>query len=187
MVLRLLGFAAVIGLWIVTALPAAAEDPGAYMLNRGDTVEINVWREDTLAKQLTILPDGSFSFPLIGRVEAAGRSVTDIEGEVTERLKPYISDPVVTVSVIGIDGNRIYVIGKVRQPGPMVLQKPTSVMQALSIAGGFDKFADTNSIKILRSGAEGQKLIPFNYDFVADGSDLSMNITMQAGDVIVVP
>ena len=187
MILRFMVLVVLAAAWVVapTTVGQAADD--AYMLNRGDVVEVTVWREETLAKQLVVLPDGSFSFPLIGRIVGAGRTVTDVEAEIAEKLKPYISDPVVTLSVIGIEGNRVYVIGKVRNPGAFVMSQPLSVMQLLSLAGGFDRFADTNSVQILRGGGTEQKMIHFNYDFVENGSELSMNIELKAGDVVVVP
>jgi polysaccharide biosynthesis/export protein len=178
-------------LWIVfnlffTTLAISAES-NAYKLNQGDSVLISVWGEDTLQKEVRVLPDGSISFPLVGRIEVANTTAPDVEKKITDKLKKYLSDPQVTVLISNIEGNRIYIIGKVSRPGPIVLTGPMTVLQALSFAGGLDKFADLGEIKVLREGPKGQAAIPINYNKLINGQNLDSNILLHTGDTILVP
>ena len=170
-----------------TSLAISAESNSAYRLNQGDTLFISVWGDETLNKEVKVLPDGSISFPLAGRIEVANTSTPDVEKALTEKLKTYLSDPQVSVVVTNTEGNRFYIIGKVLKPGPFMLAAPTTVLQALSYAGGLDKFADLKDIKVLRNGDKGQVTIPVNYDQLINGQDLNSNILLLTGDTILVP
>jgi Periplasmic protein involved in polysaccharide export len=147
-----------------------------------------VWKETELTRPaLVISPDGRISFPLVGDVMAGGRTVTEVRGEIENRLKKYIPEPVVTVLVAGVEGNVSYVIGQVNKPGAIVMNPAINVMQALSIAGGATPFAKLDSIIVIRRGAGGQKILNFRYGQVADGKNLEQNVQLEAGDVVVVP
>jgi len=171
----------------VMSCVAHAESADAYRLRPGDTVLIQVWRESALEREVRVLPDGSITFPLAGRLRAAGLTAPEVERQVREKLKQFIADPEVTVVVTGIDGNRVYVLGKVVSPGPVVLTGPMTVLQALSIAGGLDKFADGNSIRILRPTGQGEELLPVRYDDLLNGRRVETNVQLKAGDTILVP
>lgn len=170
---------------------AVAQDPAPvgemYKVNAGDELEVSVWGEESLQKVVLIRPDGGFSYPLAGDLVAAGRSVGEIRAELTERLSKYIPNSVVTVTVTGIGGNMIYIIGQVKAPGSYVMNPRVDVMQALSMAGGTTAFADLNDIKILRRTEAGQRVLAFHYNEVARGKNLEQNILLQSGDVVVVP
>lgn len=168
-------------------LAFAADKPDIYQLHQGDKVLISVWREDTLQREVVVLPDGNITFPLIGRVEVAGLDTTEVERRITAKLKEFLPDPVVTVTISSTDGNRAYVIGKVIRPGSLIISGPTTVLQAISIVGGFDKFADESSIKVIRSKSEGQEIFSVRYKDITSGKDMSSNIQLKAGDTIVVP
>jgi polysaccharide export outer membrane protein len=170
-----------------SGLAIAAEKPDIYQLCQGDTVLISVWREDTLNRQVIVLPDGSVTFPLIGRVEVAGLSTPEVEQLITKKLKVYIPEPIVTVVIVGIDGNRAYVTGKVLHPGPLIISGPTTVIQALSLVGGFDKFADESGIKVIRTNSNGQEILSVNYRDIVSGKNMSTNVHLKAGDTLVVP
>jgi polysaccharide export outer membrane protein len=159
----------------------------AYLLKEGDVLEVSVWQEDSLRKELRVLPDGSITFPLVGRVEVAGHTAEETQIRVAERLKSYLSDPVVNVVISNISGNRIYVIGNVAKPGPVILDVPMNVLQVLSLAGGLGRFADENAIKILRSGANGVQTLPVRYSDLIKAKDLSTNVQLRAGDTLLVP
>lgn len=176
----------VVSMW---SKPVAAAEvkPNIYRLHQGDSLMISVWREETLQKQVVVLPDGSITFPLVGRVEVEGLSSPEVEARITEKLKKYLSEPVVTVVIAGIDGNRAYVLGKVLKPGPFIITEPTTVLQAISIAGGFDKFADEGDIKVIRPLSNSTQIFPVNYNDIISGKDISTNIYLKAGDTIVVP
>lgn len=170
-----------------TGFVFAADKPDIYQLHQGDKVLISVWREETLQREVVVLPDGSITFPLIGRVEVAGLDTPEVERRITAKLKVYLPDPVVTVTIAATDGNRAYVIGKVIRPGSLIISGPTTVLQAISIVGGFDKFADEGGIKVIRSKSDGQEVFPLRYKDIISGKDMSTNIQLKAGDTIVVP
>jgi polysaccharide biosynthesis/export protein len=166
----------------------AADSPYAYSVQPGDTLAVSVWKEPDLTNNAVLIrPDGTFSFPLAGQVDARGRSVTELQQIITERLKKYIQDPVVTVSVNEIKGNKIYVIGQVTKPGEFIVNPRVDVMQALSMAGGGTPFASLNNTIILRRSSTGQTQMQFHYSDVVKGKDLEQNILLQPGDVVVVP
>ena len=170
---------------------AYAQDSSAntqeYTVLPGDVLQVSVWKEPDLQMQVLVRPDAAFSFPLAGDISTDGLSVTDIQQVLTERLSRYISNPVVTVSVVEVLGNKIYVIGQVNNPGEFIGNPRVDVMQALSMAGGVTAFASTNDIKILRRTASRQIAISFKYNDVLKGRDLEQNVVLQSGDIVVVP
>jgi polysaccharide biosynthesis/export protein len=178
-------------MWTLVALAAlgtALADEPLYTVKAGDTLSIAVWKEpDLTSNAVLVRPDGTFSFPLVGQVDARGKTVQELQNVVTERLRKYIADPVVTVSVQEVKGNRVYVIGQVTKPGDFVVNPSVNVMQALSMAGGATAFASTNNIIILRRTPTGQVALPFHYNDVVHGKELQQNVELQAGDVVVVP
>jgi len=165
----------------------AGPDAPSYRVGPEDVLEISVWREDTLKKEALVMPDGNISYPLIGEVRAAGRTVGEIREEITKRLDKYIPDPVVSVTVLKPGSQRVYVLGKVAKPGDFPVGRYVDVLQALSMAGGVTPFADTNNIRIMRRDGERQVVLPFEYGAVVRGQKLEENIELRAGDVVVVP
>jgi len=168
-------------------LSASALAQGAYLLNPGDILEISLWKEETMRRQVVVLPDGTISYPLAGHVQVIGRTAEDVEKEITERLKPFYEDPFLSVAVVETRGNQVFVIGAVRAPGAFIASKRLDIMQALSLAGGLNEFADEDGIMVIRRMADGHQTLPFNYAVVESGKDLSRNIVLQSGDVLVVP
>lgn len=158
-----------------------------YAIQPGDVLQVSVWKEEDLTQQVIVRPDGNITFPLAGEVKTAGDSIEHLRQLLAERLKKYIPDPVVTVSVAQLSGNTIFVIGKVNRPGNFPMVRNVDVMQALSIAGGTSTYAALNSIKILRRENGKLQAIPFEYGDVEKGKNLEQNIILKAGDVVVVP
>jgi polysaccharide biosynthesis/export protein len=158
-----------------------------YTVKPGDLLSISVWKEPDLQKETLVRPDGSFSFPLVGEVDAKGKTVADLTKTMSQRLTKYISDPVVTVSIQEIKGNKVYVIGQVNRPGEFIMNPSVDVMQALSMAGGTTPFAALGDIVVLRRTSAGKQSIPFRYNDVVKGRRMDQNIDLQAGDVVVVP
>jgi polysaccharide export outer membrane protein len=160
-----------------------------YRINPGDKLEITVWEEEKLKQEeIVVLPDGTISFPLVGRVAAAGKTTEDLVKLLRERLSKFIPDSEINVRLIAAEGNLIYVIGEVAKPGKFEMKGPTNVMQALSMAGGLTAFAKKGSIIVLRREADGRtRSYPFDYGDVEDGDNIESNILLQSGDTIVAP
>ena len=159
----------------------------AYEVQAGDLLFISVWKEPELQKEVLVRPDGAISFPLSGEINSRNKTVEQLRIELTTRLSKYIPDLVVTVSVLEINGNKVFVIGQVNKPGEFVVNPRVDVMQALSMAGGTTPFADLKNIRILRRTGAGQSALEFRYDDVIRGRRLEQNIVLESGDVVVVP
>jgi polysaccharide export outer membrane protein len=170
-------------------LPAlcAAQATQSYLVKPGDVLEISVWKEPDLQRQVLVRPDGAFSFPLVGEVDARNKSVAELNKIVSERLSRYISDAVVTISVQEIKGNKIFVLGQVNKPGEFIVNPSVNIMQALSMAGGMTPFAATNDIIVLRGQGKSQNAMAFRYADVVRGRSLDTNIELISGDIVVVP
>ena len=166
---------------------AHAQATAGYTVKPGDTLEISVWKEPDLQRTVLVRPDGAFSFPLVGEVDARGKTVSELNKLVSDRLTKFISDAVVTISVQEIKGNKIYVLGQVNKPGEFIVNPSVNIMQALSMAGGMTPFAATNDIIVIRSSNDGQRVLKFGYGDVSKGRNLEQNVTLESGDVVVVP
>jgi polysaccharide biosynthesis/export protein len=182
-------------LWLLLSPMIHAQAPAAqapsqeagYTVKPGDILSISVWKEPDLQRPALVRPDGAFSFPLVGEVDARGKTVAELNKLVKERLGRFISQPEVTVSVQEVKGNKVYVIGQVTKPGEFVVNPRVDVMQALSMAGGTTPFAALGDITILRRQGTRQIALPFRYTDVARGRNLQQNIELESGDVVVVP
>ncbi len=158
-----------------------------YQIGIGDVLGISVWKDDALTKDVTVLPDGMISFPLLGLLKAAGKTVGQFKAEMEERISQYAPDPVLNLEVKQVNSMIIYVIGRVNSPNRFILNTNVSVLQGLAMAGGLNPFAKRNSIKVFRTEGGATKTFPFHYDDVVEGKRLEENIEMERGDVIVVP
>jgi polysaccharide export outer membrane protein len=155
----------------------------AYVLQPGDVLAISVWKEPDLQAEVLVRPDGGISFPLAGDILVKESTIQDVQLEVTERLKKYIPDPVVTVALKLLVGNRIYLVGKVNRPGEFSYSKPLDVMQALSLAGGTTPYASLNDILVLRRLPSGDRVsLQFRYGEVERGVNLDQNMDLDAAD-----
>jgi len=153
-----------------------------------DGLDISVWKDETLKATTLVRPDGFISFPLVGEIMAAGRTADQVRDDVRQRLQKYIPDAVVTVSVVHVASYRVYVLGRVNKPGDFAVGRDVDILQALALAGGLTPFAHENDIRVVRRGADGRTVtLPFRYaDALSDG-DLSQNIRLRSGDVLLVP
>ncbi len=158
-----------------------------YIIGPGDLMDISVWKDEALTKQVVVLPDNKINFPLIGEVLAGGRTVAQVKKDIEEKLLPYIPEPVLSVEVKQVNSMLIYVVGRVNSPGRFILNTNVNVLQALAISGGLNPFAKRDKIKIFRHEGGKTQIFPFRYDDVADGVTLEQNIQLKRGDVIVVP
>ncbi|MFW5836626.1 MAG: polysaccharide biosynthesis/export family protein [Desulfovibrionaceae bacterium] len=176
---------AVVMAWAATAVGETAVQ--GYALGPEDVLEISVWRDPELTREVVVRPDGGVSFPLVGDVQAEGRTVDELRAEIKDRLREYIPDAPVTVMLLKVQNPCIYIVGKVPNPGVHVLGQEMTVLQALALAGGPTPFADTDSIRIVRMKNGRQEVLEFSYDAASDGEGLDKNVLLRAGDTIIIP
>ncbi|HWF93235.1 MAG TPA: polysaccharide biosynthesis/export family protein [Terriglobales bacterium] len=161
---------------------------GAYVIGASDMLSINVWKEPDVSRMIPVRSDGKISLPLVGEVQASGKTPLQLEQEITNKLKTYISDPEVTVMVQDSKSQKFNVLGMVAKPGAYPLLSTTTVLDAIALAGGFRDFAKKKSMYVLRKDALGQpQRIPFNYKDVISGKNPEQNVQLQDNDTVVVP
>ena len=161
-----------------------------YQINAGDVLSINVWNDQSFnAEQLLVRPDGFISAPAVGEIKAGGQTIDQLQEDLAESLSRYLKDePTVVITISNTNGSRIFVVGKVNAPGVYPLSGSFDVMQAIAMARGLNSFAAENKILVLRRDVSGvQQAIKFEYGKVRSGKDLSSNILLNSGDVVVVP
>lgn len=177
-------------------LSIAAEEPEAqkgadisanYTVGPGDILEINVWREPDLSRQVLVRPDGKITFPLIDDIQASGMTTLDLKALITEQLQGFIESPEVTVIVDQSNSRNFYISGKVNAPGTYQLSPNMTILQALSVARGFAEWAHKDSVRIIRRTNGKEKIFTFNYDKVIAGKNLEQNIVLEPNDTIIVP
>ena len=171
---------------VMSAALVSQLDPG-YRLGAEDIMLVSVWKDEQLTREVVVRPDGMFSFPLVGDIQAEDRTVEDIRGDLAKRLTKYIPNPNVSVAVTKVISYKVYVVGRVNKPGEYLIGHYTDVLQALSLAGGLTPFAAENDIKVMRRVRKEQYAIPFRYGDLRKGRDLEQNIILQRGDVVMVP
>ncbi len=164
------------------SLPASV-DPNKFDLGAEDVIFIRVWREPDLTGTHVIRPDGKITLPLIGELAAAGQTPAALQKRLTDSFSKFINDPQVTVQVQAVRSKRYYVTGEVFRPGAYPLVVPTTVFEALTLAGGFREFANKKKITIAR----GKNRLKFNYNDVIKGKNLGQNVLIEDGDTIIVP
>lgn len=171
----------------VIAADARASGDTGFQVGPQDVLEILVWGEEDLQREVLVRPDGGLSFPLAGEIDAAGKTPSEIQREITARLKKFIPEPVVTVLVTEVASYKIYVLGQVNKAGEFQVGRYLDVAQALALAGGLTPFAAEDKIIILRRQGDKEIVIPFRFDQLKRGRDLESNIILRSGDVLVVP
>ncbi|BCA53546.1 hypothetical protein W02_06860 [Nitrospira sp. KM1] len=172
---------------VLGAQPTSAAVDAGYRLGAEDVMLISVWKDEQLTREVVVRPDGMFSFPLVGDIQAEERTVEEIRLDLVKRLVKYFPNPNVSVAVIKVLSYKVYVVGRVNKPGEYLIGHYTDVLQALSLAGGLTPFAGENDIKVIRRVKGQQQVFPFRYSDVRKGRDLEQNILLQRGDVVMVP
>jgi polysaccharide export outer membrane protein len=170
-----------------TSSPATGSVEQGYIIGPGDVLDISVWKDEALTRSCVVRPDGFISFPLIGDVPAAGRTVVELKSAMEGKLNRFVPGVVLFIDVRQINSLVVYVIGKVNNPGRFILGVDVNVLQVLATAGGLNAFAKGRKIKIFRHGNNETTIFPFDYDEVVDGKHLEQNIHLRRGDVVVVP
>lgn len=172
---------------LIPCWAGAQEADPRYGISAGDVLEISVWKDESLSRELIVPPDGVISFPLIGDIQATGLTVTQLREAVSEKLSEYVPDVTLTVMLRSSTSLVAYVIGKVNNPGAFPINLETSVVQILSMAGGLNAFAAADDILIIRHKDGRMTKIPFSYEDIRNGEKLEQNILLERGDVVVVP
>jgi polysaccharide export outer membrane protein len=160
-------------------------DPQLYVIGAEDSLQVTVWKEPTLSGTIPVRPDGMISLVLVGDLRAAGLTPMALSADISQRLKKYIQDPVVTVVVLGVNSQRIFTVGELNKVGPIMMTPGMTVLQAIVTAGGLSQFANSKRIYILRTVAGKQEKILFNYKQALKGE--SQGAALLPGDTIVVP
>ena len=184
----------IVSIALVFAWLSYATAQSAYRLQAGDIVEIFVQQDPELRRQVKIAPDGRISLPQAGHIRAAGMTAQGLERALASRLQKNFTTPVEVTVIIAssidegeVDETRIFVTGEVGTPGEILVEEPTTVLQAIALAGGLGDFAAKKRIHVRRVRRDREVVIPFNYKDVERGRNLTSNIYLRSGDVVVVP
>ena len=169
----------------VVVLPSE-KMPISYVIGPGDVLEISVWKNEDLSRIVVVLPDGTITFPLLGRFVAGGKTVDQLQREMEKQISRYVPEPELTIIIQQVNSMVVYVIGKVNRPGHFPLKRNIDVLQALSMAGGLNIFADQTDIRIFRKTPDKTIVMTFDYKSVTEDNYVKGNIQLKAGDVIVV-
>ena len=165
---------------------APAQD-SSYRIGPNDVLNIFVWKEAELTRDVTVMPDGKITYPLIGEIMAQGQTASELKKAIADKLQIFVTAPEVTVIVKESRSQVVYAIGKLTRPGPIALAPGMTVMQALSAAGGFAEWADQKNILIVRRDGGKETQLRFNYKEFTSGEKLEQNILLKPGDTLVVP
>lgn len=158
-------------------------DSNTYKVGPADVLMVKVWNEDKFTGPVVVHQDGKITLPLVGDLDAGGFTPHEIETTITKALGKELKKPIVTVTVQSVESKKYYLDGEVNHPGEYLLDRPTTILEAISKAGGLQDFANKKKIYILR----GDKKIPFNYKEVINGKNMAQNIPLEPGDHIFVP
>jgi polysaccharide biosynthesis/export protein len=172
----------------------AAVSPGdkphdnSFVIGDDDVLAVNVWKEPDLSRSFPVRSDGRISLPLVGEIQAAGRTPLQLEQDITGRLRNYMTEPEVTVMVEKINSEKFNILGQVAKPGTYSLTEAATVMDAIALAGGFRDFAKKKAIKVIRQAPDGgETRLAFNYKDFIEGKNPSQNVKLEPSDTIVVP
>lgn len=160
----------------------------SYRVGPGDVLKVNVWKNDQLTQEISVRPDGAITLPLLGDVHVAGKTLEQVDAAIAEQGARFFTEPLsVTTQVIEIKSYRIYVLGEVQRPGEYSPATKVTVLQALSLGGGFTRFAAADDIVVIRNDEKGPRRIPFAFSEVVRNGSLEENLVLQSGDTVVVP
>jgi polysaccharide export outer membrane protein len=158
-----------------------------YIIGLGDVLEVFVWRNEQLSRNVVVRPDGKISLPLIQDIQAEGLTVVRLKEELTRRFGEHLDDPKVTIIVGEVNSYKVSVLGRVVRPGVYPITGNTTLIEVISAAGGFTEWANKRKITVITHQEGKEKKITVNYKKVASGKDPSQNIILKRGDTIIVP
>ncbi len=165
---------------------SAGVDAARYIIGPEDVLQVTVWKEPSLSGSVPVRPDGRISLVLVGDLQAAGRTPMQLADDITVKLKKYIQDPNVSVVVMSVNSQKVFVIGEISHAGPIAMTAGMTPLQAIAAGGGLSPYANAKKIYILRGDPGKQQKIPYNYKQALKG-DSSQNFELKPGDTIVVP
>ncbi|HEX9699857.1 MAG TPA: polysaccharide biosynthesis/export family protein [Acidobacteriota bacterium] len=166
--------------------PPVGTDVAAYRLGPEDLIEVFVWNEEDLTKEVSVRPDGRISLPLVNEVMASGRTAEEIQQEITARLRDYLEDPVVSVLVMEINSAKISVLGEVRDANRFLLRQRTTVLDAIAMAGGFTEYANRGDVVVVRQNGLTTSWIRVNVNDLVRGGNSAQLLVLQANDTVFV-
>lgn len=167
--------------------PEVVADSDQYVIGPEDVLYIHVWKEIDLTRTVPVRADGKISMPLINEIQAAGLTPLQIKVILTDKLKEFLENPTVSVTVMEANSSKVYVSGQVRTPGVYRLRSETTLLQIIPMAGGFTEWANQKKITVIRKEGGKEKRITINYKKIVDGGDPGSNIILKPGDTIIVP
>jgi len=157
-----------------------------YIIGPEDSLKVSVWKEANLSATLPVRPDGKITLPLIGDIPAAGFTPMQLSTDITTRLKQFITDPVVDVTVLAVNSKHVFLIGEIMHVGPLAITPGMTILQAIATAGGLTAYANKKHIYILRGEVGHQLKIPFDYTLALKKGDMQ-GVVLTPNDTIVVP
>lgn len=170
-----------------SAPPTAVQEDSSYVIGPEDVIDVSVWKDAELTRIVPVRPDGKISLPLLNEMQAAGLTPAQLQQQIAQGLKKYMTDPIVTVIMNQINSQRVFITGEVAKAGAYPLLPQMTILQALSSAGGFTQFANTKKVYMFRTVDGKQVKFPFNYKDVINGKNTDQNVVLKPGDTIVVP
>ena len=167
------------------AFLSAKPEEGGYVINSGDSLQVEVWQNTNLTRMVTVRPDGKITLPLVNDVQAEGDTVPQFQTRLTDRLKTYIKDPVVSITVLTFSQKRLFVQGQVRNPAAYNYAGDLYLLQALTMAGGTTPFSEGCAVIIRR---KGDQFVRYQIELepIMSGTDLKENVALQPNDVLTV-
>lgn len=161
-----------------------------YVIGSGDRLQITVWQNGDLSTTPLVRPDGTITMPLVGDIQVSGKTPSMVRKEITERISQFVKAEaaIVTVAVSAVASYRFTVTGQVANPGTFNSNYYITVAEAIAMAGGPTRFADTDGIELLRVGSDGRtRRIPISYDDIESRKRPEANLTLVAGDTVYIP
>jgi polysaccharide export outer membrane protein len=169
-----------------TGVSTASAVTANYIIGPEDSLQITVWKELTLSATLPVRPDGKISLPLIGDIPASGFTPMQLAADITTRLKQFVTDPVVDVTVLAVNSKHVFLIGEIMHIGPLAITPGMTILQAIATAGGLTPYANKKHIYILRGDPGHQQKISFDYTRAVKKGDMQ-GVVLTPNDTIVVP
>ncbi|NOY25541.1 MAG: hypothetical protein GXP62_06675 [Oligoflexia bacterium] len=161
--------------------------PEQFQIGPGDRISIAVWRHDDLSMDVTVAPDGTISFPLIGTVPVDGKTYTEIRDLLTTSISQYYTDPQVAVNILELQNQKVFIFGEVAQPSVLQLSNEMTILEALTRAGGINQYSRTSNVLLVRGGVDDPHLYTVDVDAIFAKGQMDQLVSLQRGDIVVVP